>query len=165
ACKPDLFLGIKRLMTPAVGINATIFSRARGSFCLALLIYIALSIGVSAQINTLPPASPTNNAVVMIQGTVQVVRVDQENWTPSVLNEVLYSGDHVRTGERSRALIYLAGGTTIKLDELTEVEIPPPKKTTFLKGLFEIFHRDRSKNNEFRLPGANAAIRGTDFIV
>ena len=53
----------------------------------------------------------------MIQGSVETARAGKEGWTPAVLNQVLYARDRVRTGERSRAEIYLAGGMTIKKAE------------------------------------------------
>ncbi len=101
----------------------------------------------------------------MVQGTVEILPAGEGKWKPAVLNQVLHPGDRVRTGERSRAEVYLSGGMTIKKGELSELEIPPSKGTTFKKGIFEIFHRERDRNTEYALPGASAAIRGTDFLV
>ena len=101
----------------------------------------------------------------MIQGTVEVARAGQTQWTRGVLNQILHPGDQVRTGERSRAEVYLAGGMSIKKGEFSTVEVPPSARVTFKRGIFEIFHRDRNRNSEYTLPGATAAVRGTDFLV
>src|SRR2546422_6268536 len=91
---------------------------------------------LTAQTNIASPAS-TNNLLVMIQGKVEVAPAGTDAWALGRLNEVLNPGDHVRTGERSRAAVYLSNGMTIEKGELSEVEIPPSTGTTFLKGLFK----------------------------
>ena len=101
----------------------------------------------------------------MIQGKVEVAPAGTVNWSPGRLNQVLRPGDHVRTGERSRAAVYLSNGMTIEKGELSEVEIPPSAGSTFLKGLFKIFNREGAGKSTFKLPGATAAVRGTDFLV
>ena len=65
-------------------------------------------------------------------------------WAPGRLNQILHPGDRVRTGEHSRAAVYLANGMTIEKGEFSEIEIPPSTGDTFLKGLLKIFNRDRS---------------------
>src|SRR2546425_899174 len=62
---------------------------------------------------SLRAASP-NNLLVMIQGTVEVSRAGNGAWTRGQLNQALFPSDRLRTGERSRAEIYLANGMTIQ---------------------------------------------------
>jgi predicted Zn-dependent protease len=136
---------------------------ARVFWC--LIFCLGMSARLPAQTNGVAKPSLTNNLLVMIQGTVEVARSGHPVWTRAVLNQKLFPGDRIRTGERSRAEVYLAGGMTIKKGELSEVEIPPSQGATFKRGLFEIFHRDKNHGFEYQLPSATAAIRGTDFLV
>ena len=146
-------------------IHPSFFCNRAAQFIYIFVFYNLLSAPLPAQTNAAPNSASTNNLLVMIQGSVEVARAGQTAWAPGILNQILFPRDRVRTGERSRAEIYLAGGMTIKKGELSEVEIPPSENPTFKRGVFEIFHRDRNKNYEYRLPGAIAAIRGTDFLV
>jgi tetratricopeptide (TPR) repeat protein len=120
---------------------------------------------IFAQTNALPSAGFTNNLIVMIEGRVEVARPGSGLWVPGSLNQVLLPGDRVRTGERSRAVIFLVGGRLIKKSELSEIEIPPSLGLTFKRGLFHIFSRSRMTGEEYSLPSAVAAIRGTEFLV
>jgi len=99
----------------------------------------------------------------MIQGTVEVLPAGASAWKPGKLNQLLHPGDRVRTGERSRAEVYLINGMTIEKGELSEIEIPPTPEVNFLKGLFKILFR--GSNSDLNMHGATAAIRGTDFLV
>ena len=133
-------------------------------FLLVILSFCAIS-RLGAQTNA--PSSPTgtNSLLVMIQNKVEVAPGGTDVWAPGRLNQILHPGDRVRTGEHSRAAVYLANGMTIEKGEFSEIEIPPSTGDTFLKGLFKIFNRDRSKRSEYRLRGTTAAIRGTDFLI
>ncbi len=71
----------------------------------------------------------------------------------------------MRTGERSRAEVVLVSGTIIKLGPLSDLVVPPTEQAVARRGIFQIFNRERSKEGVFGLPGAVAAIRGTDFLV
>jgi len=124
-----------------------------------------VAIHLPAQTNTAPRAATTNDVLVMIQGTVEVAHAGQNSWSPGVRNQILHQGDRVRTGERSRAEIYLSGGMTVKKGEFSEFEVPPAGGPAFKRGIFEIFHRDRDTSSQYSLPGATAAVRGTDFLV
>jgi len=115
--------------------------------------------------NSAIAAAQTNNILFMIQGQVEVARWNSNIWTNATLRQHLYPGDRVRTGERSRAGIYLTNGMTIEKGELSDLEIPPSPNVTFRRGLFKIFNRERNKGSEFNLHGATAAIRGTDFLL
>src|SRR5262245_51352096 len=101
----------------------TIFREPRSSMCqqphgaifwVALLIVFSARNYVFAQTNLAAPAVQTNNLLVMIQGKVEVARTGTDAWTDGRLNQVLFAGDRVRTGERSRAGIYLAVGMTFE---------------------------------------------------
>ncbi len=150
---------------PGANLHSSLFARGLIRLFGSCLFYFGLASGLQAQTNVVAQSISTNNVLVMIQGTVEVARNGQSAWAPAVLNQVLYPGDRVRTGERSRAEIYLAGGMTVKKGELSEVELPPAGGANFKRGLFEIFHRERNKKSDYQIPNATAAIRGTDFLV
>ncbi len=105
------------------------------------------------------------NYLAVIQGDVEVSLAGSGPWVPAKLNQTLRPGDRVRTGERSRADIYLAGGMVIQKSEFSEIEIPPTGNVVFRRGIFKIFDRERDHRLELRMPTATAAIRGTDFLV
>ena len=112
---------------------------------------------------TTPPA--THSFLALAQGQVEIAPAGSGAWAPGAVNQLLRPGDRVRTGARSRAEAFLAGGMTIKLGASSELEIPPSPRVTLPRGIFQIFNRERFKPAPFRLPGGIAAIRGTDFLV
>jgi Tfp pilus assembly protein PilF len=109
--------------------------------------------------------APGDSFLAMIQGSVEVARAGSDAWGRGVLRQALYPGDRVRTGERSRAEIFLSGGTAVTESEGSQYEVPRPAPVTFKKGLYKISNRNKHKSSDLGLPGATAAIRGTDFIV
>lgn len=131
----------------------------------AVLLFSFLIGRLQAQTNALPPPPSNTNFVAMIQGQVEVQHAGSTAWIAAKLNEPLQPGDRVRTGERSRAEIYLARGMTIQKGELSELEIPPNGKVVMRRGIFKVFDRAPDERQEFDLPTATAAIRGTDFLV
>src|SRR2546425_810789 len=125
---------------------------------LCAVLYICAVASLRGQAGIPAAALSTNNSLFLIEGKVEVARVGTGAWAAGRLNQVLYPGDHVRTGERSRAAVYLTNGITKQLWELSELEVPPSPAVTFWKGLFKILNRGRSFDS--RLPGVTAAIRG-----
>ncbi len=107
----------------------------------------------------------TDNVLMLVQGTVEVRRGERGTWNPAKLKDVLLAGDQIRTGERSRAALALASGSVVKLASFSEYEVPPTVAVTAQRGIFEIFNRAKVPGSEVRLPGATAAIRGTDFVL
>jgi Flp pilus assembly protein TadD len=120
---------------------------------------------LTAQTNAASSLGATNNQIVMMQGKVEVALAGSDRWSAALTNQILYPGDRVRTLERSRAAVYLTNGMTIQKGEFSDLEIPPTPRVSFLKGLLKIFNRDRNRSFDLNLPGATAAIRGTDFLV
>lgn len=128
-------------------------------------LFFLLRCQLTAQTSSLPAPASNTNFIAMIEGNVEVRHAEATNWVTARLNQTLQTGDRVRTGERSRAEIYLATGMTIQKGELSELEIPPGGKVAFRRGIFKIFDRSRDQQLEFGMPTATAAIRGTDFLV
>lgn len=117
------------------------------------------------QAQTNPPQRTITNFLAVVQGTVEIAPAPGRSWRPARLNDPVRAGDRLRTAERSRAEVFLAEGMTIKLGPSSELEVPPSPRVTMPRGIFQIFNRQPSRGNQFRLPGGIAAIRGTDFLV
>src|SRR5271165_378810 len=110
----------QRLMSQSAACPTASISRGLPARVFWFLIFcLGMSARLPAQTNGAARPSSTNNILVMIQGSVEVARSGRPVWTRAVLNQILFAGDRVRTGERSRAEVYLAAGTTIKPDELS----------------------------------------------
>jgi len=122
-------------------------------------------IWLSAQTNPVTMPGSINNILVMIQGKVEVSTAGNDAWSPARLHQTLRPSDRVRTGERSRAEVYLRIGMTIQLSESSTLEVLPSTQPSFWKGIFKVFNRERGRKSELKLPGASAAVRGTDFLV
>jgi Tfp pilus assembly protein PilF len=108
---------------------------------------------------------PSTNFISVVQGTVEIRRGERGAWLPAKLNDLLAAGDEVRTLERSRAEVVLISGAIIKLGAFSDMQVPPTVAVQMKRGIFQIFNRDRMKGGSYSLPGAVAAIRGTDFLV
>ena len=90
-------------------------------------------------------------------------------WTAGNTNQPLQNGDRVRTGRRSRATLQLSDRSLSRMDELTTLEIQPPKSAgaeagfEMKSGASYFLNRERPGSVEFRTPLASGAIRGTEF--
>ncbi|HXJ59627.1 MAG TPA: TonB-dependent receptor [Verrucomicrobiae bacterium] len=111
--------------------------------------------------------TPTRSAVLEWEGKVEVARRGSLVWDPAYTNQVLFPGDQVRTGERSRALIRVSELTTLRLGEVSRLQVPegPGKRSRLLQGLFYFFHRDKPGEIPLETPSAYAVIIGTEFHV
>jgi Flp pilus assembly protein TadD len=95
----------------------------------------------------------------------------QAQWSNAIPGQKLEAQDRLRTRALSRALVRLVELGRVRLDELTTLEILPPrnpnsKGTLDLKaGAIYFFTRDRPREFEIRTPQALAASRGTEFLV
>ncbi len=105
--------------------------------------------------------------IISIQGTVEVNRAGANVWDRARAEQVLFTGDQVRTAERSRAKLRTRDGSTHELDELTivrPVEEAPKTVIEILKGAISFFHRDKPGSLEIRTRGVSALIRGTELV-
>src|SRR5688572_12003173 len=112
----------------------------------------------------------TNAVVLSIEHKVEVARFGSQVWDPAYVqptNQLLYSGDRLRTGIDSRALLRLSNLTDFPVGELTHVEIPREQKERatlrLLKGILYFFHRDRPGEFQVDTPTVSAVVRGTEF--
>jgi hypothetical protein len=64
-----------------------------------------------------------NARISLLNGDVQIQSEDSPEWFPAGLNMPLRDGDRIWVPEDARAEIQLAGGTRIRLDELSSLDI------------------------------------------
>jgi len=114
------------------------------------------------------PATQTNSVLIAAEGRVEVAH-GAGVWVAGQVNDLLRSGDRLRTGARSRATVRLSDLSVLRVDELTTIEIRPPRASA-AAGSFEqrsgatyFFNRERPTEVQFRTPVASGAIRGTEF--
>ncbi|MSU58039.1 MAG: hypothetical protein EXS35_07655 [Pedosphaera sp.] len=110
-----------------------------------------------------------NCVVLTIEGKLEVIVKGATAWSPARTNQTLQAGDRVRTGNRSRATLRWSDLSTLRVNELTTIEIQPPsqpdkKPELDLKsGAAYFFSREKPSDIQFRTPVASGAIRGTEF--
>ncbi|MEO5720930.1 MAG: TonB-dependent receptor [Chthoniobacterales bacterium] len=92
-------------------------------------------------------------------------------WSRAAEGQNLAIRDRLRTGEESRAAVRLADASILRVDELTETEILPPRETAgkptlnLKQGAAYFFSREETREVQVETPAANGAIRGTEFVV
>ena len=117
--------------------------------------------------NTGNPAA----VIVSLEGAAEVLRLGVKEWEAAGTGTTLAVGDQMRTGQRSRATLRLSNLSVLRVGELMEYEIEPPrtaagKPTLSLKtGSAYFFSRDKPQEVRLRTPTVSGAIRGTEFNV
>ena len=101
---------------------------------------------------------------------VEVERAGATVWDPASVGQLLYPGDQVRTGERSRAAVRLSNRVLMRVAEMSQLQVPSPRPgkpvgLRLLKGVFYFFHRERPDDFELSTPTVSAVIRGTEFQI
>lgn len=109
-------------------------------------------------------------SIIELENKVEVLRSGAQTWDPGRTNQFLLPGDQIRTGEKSRAVVRLPNQTTMRLGELSLLQIPAEKKSgpfglKVLKGLFYFFHRGDPDDLEVGTPTVSAVVRGTEFQI
>ena len=121
--------------------------------------------------------APLDATVSFIKGDVQIRSKDSEIWKTLRLNDKIYQGDTIKTGDASSAELTFEDATMLLLRSHTALEV----KTSAQKGGFcsirELMQRagrtisrlKAATGNELRFkihtPSAVAAARGTEFRV
>ncbi|MGA2749099.1 MAG: FecR domain-containing protein [Verrucomicrobiota bacterium] len=95
-------------------------------------------------------------------------------WGPASTDpkyNMLHAGDRLRTLEDGRATIRLGENSLVHLDQLTLVQIIPPRTSSskcrfnLAQGLMYLLHRDEPSGLEVQTLAVNAAVEGTDFAI
>ena len=95
----------------------------------------------------------------------------RSNWSKATPNQKLQTADRLRTLALSRAMVQLMELGRMRLNELTTLEILPPRNTQskgtldLKAGAIYFFTRDAPREFEIQTPQALAASRGTEFLV
>ena len=117
-------------------------------------------------------AQTTNATSVLIEaaGQVEFLAAPSTNWQTAAVGHALLPGDRLRTRAQSRAAVQLSDRSVIRLDELTTLEILPPrnaekKRFGLSRGKIYFFNREKPADVEFDTPLAAGAIRGTEFLL
>ncbi|HOW90231.1 MAG TPA: hypothetical protein PL037_08100, partial [Elusimicrobiales bacterium] len=62
-------------------------------------------------------AGKVNAIVVFVKGDVQVKRAGAQDYEPVSLNDLLYAGDEIKTGEGGQASLATKGGAEVRLNQ------------------------------------------------
>ena len=103
-------------------------------------------------------------------GSIEFFSASGTNWLAATNGLALHDGDKVRTRTHSRAAVQLSDRSVVRLDELTTLEILPPrnaekKRFGLPRGSVYFFNREKPADVEFDTPLAAGAIRGTEFLL
>ncbi|MCX6840214.1 MAG: FecR domain-containing protein, partial [Verrucomicrobia bacterium] len=108
--------------------------------------------------------------MVSIENQVQAAKGGGE-WELAQAEQRLAVRDRIRTQRRSRATVQLTGLYTMRMEQLTTVEISPSllddskPKLDLGGGALFIFSREKSGEIDIKTPAANGALRGTQLFV
>lgn len=133
---------------------------------------MALAVGSSFLILQVAIGQSSDTTATLLE-KINVVDSAKPNgpWSAAEVGQSLSVHDRLRTGEDSRASARLGDSSVLRIDELTTIEILPPKEaggkaTLDLKqGSSYFFSREKSREVNFQTPAANGAIRGTEFLI
>lgn len=133
---------------------------------------IAVLLALCSELDFCAHAAATNAPSKLIEaaGTVDYFRASSSNWNSAKAGLELLPGDRVRTKAKSRAAVQLSDRSIIRLDELTTLEILPPRNSEKKRfglpaGSLYFFNREKPADVEFDTPLASGAIRGTEFLL
>jgi len=111
-------------------------------------------------------AGKVNAIVVYVNGDVQVKRAGDKVYAALALNDLLYGGDEVKTGEASQASLATKGGAEVRLNQNSTFAIEPGAKIREMLRLKtgQLWTRMLHKmaKLDVRTPSAVCAIRGTE---
>ncbi|OGR41908.1 MAG: hypothetical protein A2X35_11405 [Elusimicrobia bacterium GWA2_61_42] len=111
-------------------------------------------------------APSVSGVVVYVAGDVQVKRSGERGYNEIKVNDMLYSGDGIKTGRASRAGIVTKGGAEVRLNENSNFEISPQGKIREMINLSvgQLWTRMLHKMSKInvRTPSAVCAVRGTE---
>ncbi len=133
---------------------------------LGLGMLLPFSLSTFAQTPAAPPA-----AVVVETEKIVESQARGTAWKAAAPGLELGMDDKLRTGEYSRALVRLNDLTTMRLDELTTIEISRAvgaggrDKMDVKRGGFFFWNRGKARELEIRTASANGALKGTEFAM
>ena len=109
--------------------------------------------------------------ILSTENSVDFTR-SRTNWEPAVVGQPLVVADRLRTMTLSRAMLQLAELGRLRVNELTTVEVLPPRASggkavlDLKSGAMYFFSRDKPLEFQIQTPPQTlAASRGTEFLV
>ncbi|MCX5786279.1 MAG: FecR family protein [Elusimicrobia bacterium] len=111
-------------------------------------------------------AGSLSAVVVFVKGDVQVKRAGEKEYAEIKVNDMLNSGDGIKTGAASQASVVTKGGAEVRLNENSNFEISPKGKLREVINLAvgqvwtKMLHKMAKLN--VRTPSAVCAVRGTE---
>jgi hypothetical protein len=131
-----------------------------------------IALGIILLVHTAAAVPPAANPVALISKVVLDVTRKQEGteWQTAKKGETLSSGDRVKTGERSVAVIKFKDNSLVRVRELTELTVTGAmsgsafsKSVEMKSGVVGFNIRKQQTGEEFRFssPTSVASIRGT----
>src|SRR6516165_2650452 len=150
-------------------------SQGRGVLLVAVLGALTMSVAFSHAQNTATERDSNKIRLHQIEGgVVSVLKkgAGAGGWVPTREAMDLEPGDRVQTGRHTRAALLWSDQTVVPIDELTELEILPPRDVkdqfglNLIKGIISFFHRS-SEPSRIRVitRAAMAGIVGTEFVL
>lgn len=137
--------------------------------CLALPLLLMLSATLAGA--QTPKLVAANRATIsMLYGNVQI-RHGGAEWYPARFGEVLNPGDALKTGAKSRAEMSFGKGSTVRLEQKTEVQLvrmqggAAARVKAFIGGVWVTLSKAFGAGGgmEVEMPGVVAATRSTIF--
>jgi tetratricopeptide (TPR) repeat protein len=106
---------------------------------------------------------------VSVQGTVQVMRIGEQQWQAVRLNDTFRPGDTIRVMERSRADLTLLDQSVLRLNANTTMTLQALEdRSTWVVDLLRgaaYFFSTGPRRLDVRTGFATAGVRGTEFVV
>ena len=139
-------------------------------FCIRKCLWFQIPTVLAVALLLTGVSKAQNASILEIENAVQTAAGGKSEWGKATQNQSLAIGDRIRTRQRSRATLGLTGLYTVRLDQFTTIEITPglvdseKPKLDLQGGAAFIFSREREGEIEIRMPGANAALRGTQLF-
>ncbi|MDG9667562.1 FecR domain-containing protein [Hahella sp. CR1] len=128
----------------------------------------SLSLTLSGTSVAAPPCADWMGKVIAVQGTLEK-SLPQQAWTSLTPEQYLCPGDTLRTGQNSRASIYLRNNTYMRLNQSAIMRFPDNvEKQSFWVQLKQgVAHFLSRIVNRFEVdtPYVNAMVEGTEFVV
>ncbi|WP_169334449.1 FecR domain-containing protein [Hahella ganghwensis] len=132
-----------------------------------VLLWVSLPL-LSLSTMAAPPCDDWMGRVIAVDGNLEISS-ESISWHRLKEEQYICPGDVIRTGEYSRASVYLSNNTYMRLDRNTLVHFPDnkPDKSFWIKLQSGIAHFLSRIVNRFEVetPYVNAMVEGTEFVV
>ncbi len=116
-----------------------------------------------------PVPGPQDTVLLSVAGTVEIAPAGTAQWSSGHPNQILHTGDQIRSGKNSRATLRLSDKSVFRMYESTTMTIHPAPKAgqneviEVKSGAAYFFNRDKPNQTQFQTPSSSGAIRGTEF--